>query len=106
MTTIFSKNELCLLADMFCEEISDSIKHDTSIDYQDWINKLKQNNDYGGYGLKWGVELSILASKLSRSNDNNLYRLTYALKRYWEPYDRNGIELDMYEWAKNEQNNW
>lgn len=100
MTTLFSKDELCLLADLFCEEISDSIKHNTNIDYQDWINKLKQNNNYGGYGLKRGVELSILANKLSKNNDNNLYRLTYALKCYWKPYDRNGIEHNMNEWAK------
>lgn len=106
MTDSFLSCELCLLADMLCDNISISIKRNIDIDYTDCIYKLKNNKDYGGYGIKWGVDTFVLANKLSRTNNNNLHRLTIALKNYWEPYDKEGIELNMYEWAKSELNNW
>lgn len=106
MTSKFTPNELCLLADLLCHDIYNAIEYSCPVYYKKAASILNGPSDYQYFAQKWEVNRFALASKLSSMNMQDCQRLTYALMNYWRPYYKHDIELNLEEWAENELWNW
>lgn len=106
MSTKFTRDELCLLADLLTKEVYAVIDYSCPIFYKNAANTLCGPTDYMGFARKWEVDRFALARKLSAMDFAESQRLTYALIHYWEPFHKHGIELNLEEWAENELWNW
>ena len=108
MTSRFTPDELCLLADYLCDDVYDAIYYSCPIYYKNASLLLNNPSDpkTSYYAYKWEVDKFNLATKLSSMNINDSQRLTLALINYWKPFYKHDIELNLAEWAENELWNW
>jgi hypothetical protein len=108
MSSKFIPNELCLLADLLCDDVYDAIMYSCPIYYKNAATLLNNPSDIKTlhFAQKWEVDKIKLASKLSSMNVYDSQRLTHALINYWKPYYNHDIELNLEEWAENELWNW
>lgn len=106
MISKFTPNELCLLADLLCNDIYDAIEYSCPVYYKKAASILSGPTDYHYFAQKWDADRFSLASKLSSMNMQDTQRLTHALLNYWRPYYKHDIEQNLEEWAQNELWNW
>lgn len=108
MTSKFTPGELCLLADLLCDDVYDAVEFSCPLYYRNTANLLKNPFDSktNYFANKWDVDKYELAKKLSLMNIDESNRLSCALINFWRPYYKHEIELNLEEWAENELWNW